>query len=187
MPAHRIVSARALVALAILILSCVASQAQTMKPGLWEVRHQAQLDPQQQAQMDEARKEMAAMPPDQRKMMESMMAQRGMSADMAGGGMMVKVCVTKEQAERDAPPVDDRTDCKHDVKRDGKVIHTRFECSKPPSQGEGDITMTSPEAYSMKMRVTSQRDGKAQTMAMSGEGRWLGSECGAIKPRIATR
>jgi hypothetical protein len=159
------------------------AMAQTMKPGLWEVRQQPQLDAQQQAQMDQARQQMAAMPPEQRKQMEAMMAQRGMSVDLAGGGTTVKVCITKEQASRDAPPVDDRGDCKQSVKRDGAVIHTRFECSKPPSKGEGEITLSGPEAYSMQMRVTSERGGKPATMVMKGQGRWLGTDCGNVKPR----
>lgn len=188
MPAVRIVLERALVALAILALPCAASRAQGIRPGLWEVRQQPQLDPAQKAQMDEARQQMAALPPDQRKMMESVMAQRGMSVDITGGGgATMKICVTPEQAQRDAPPVNDSADCKHTLQRDGKVLHTRFECTKPPSHGEGDITLNSPEAYSMKMRVTTQRDGRPQTMSMNGEGRWLAAECGDIKPRTATR
>lgn len=171
-----------LVALASLFLVCTASQAQSMKPGLWEIKQQTQLDPALQAQMDQARQQMAALPPEQRKMMESMMAQRGMSIDMAGGGMTMKVCVSKEQAEHDEPPVDEKGDCKHDIQRKGNVIHTRFACSNPPSEGEGDVTITSPQAYSMKMHVTTQDDGKPRTMTMNGTGRWLGTDCGNIKP-----
>ena len=173
--------ARLFVALAAVALSAGAA-AQSMKPGLWEVRQQPQLDAQQQAQMDQARQQMAAMPPEQRKQMEAMMAQRGASVDLTGGGVTVKVCVTKEQAARDAPPVDDRGDCKQDFKRDGAVIHTRFECSKPPSKGEGEITLASPEAYSMQMRVTGERGGQPATMVLTGQGRWIGTDCGAVKP-----
>lgn len=187
MVSRRLQSRPRIVALAALLVICTASQAQSMKPGLWEIRQQAQLDPEMQAQMEEARKQMAAMPPEQRKMMESMMAQRGMSIDMAGGGTTMKVCVSKEQAERDEPPVNDKSDCKHDIKRSGNVVHMRFACSDPPSQGEGDVTITSPQAYSMKMRVTTQDDGKPRTMAMNGTGRWLGAECGNIKPSNAAR
>jgi len=158
--------------------------AQSMKPGLWELRQQRELDPQMQAQMDEMRQQMAALPADQRKMMESMMAQRGMSID-GGAGTTAKVCITKEQAERDALPVDDRGgDCRHDAKRSGAVIRMRFECTKPPSKGEGDITIAGPEAYSMQMRVTSESEGRPVTMVMMGQGRWLASDCGTVKPAL---
>ncbi len=33
----------------------------------------------------------------------------------------------------------------------------------------------------MKMRVTTQDDGKPRTMAMNVTGRWLGADCGNIK------
>ncbi len=79
-----------------------------MKPGLWEIHQQTQLDPAQQAQMDEARQQMAALLPEQSKRMESMLAQRGISIDMTGNGMTMKVCVSKEQAERDEPPFDEK-------------------------------------------------------------------------------
>lgn len=177
----------ALVAFATSLMVCTAGQAQSMKPGLWEIRQQTQLDPEQQVQMEEARKQMAALPPDQRKMMESMMAQRGMSIDMAGGGTAMKVCVSKEQAERNEPPVNDQNDCKHDMQRKGNVIQMRFECGDPPSKGDGNVTITSPQAYSMAMRVTTQRDGKPHTMNMNGTGRWLNADCGALKPVGATR
>lgn len=176
-----------LVTVASLLVACAASQAQTMKPGLWEIRQQMQLDPEMQAQMDQARQQMASLPPEQRKLMESMMAQRGMSVDMGSGGTALKVCVSKEQAERSEPPIDDKSDCKHDTKRSGNVIHMRFECSDPPSKGEGDVTLESAQAYSMKMRMTSQHDGKPQTVSMNGTGRWLGAACGDIKPSSTTR
>ena len=172
---------RSWIALSAVAFAGVAA-AQSLKPGLWEVRQQPQLDPQQQAQMDQARQQLAALPPEQRKQMEAMMAQRGASVDLAGGGTTVKVCITKEQAARDAPPLDDRADCKQDFKRDGAVIRTRFECSKPPSKGEGEITLASPEAYSMQMRVTGERGGQPATMVLTGQGRWIGTDCGAVKP-----
>ena len=55
-------------------------------------------------------------------------------------------------------------------------------CTKPPSTGEGQVTFTSPEAYSMKMVVTSESRGKPEKMNMEGGGKWLGADCGNIKP-----
>ncbi len=48
-------------ALATLALLSLAAHAQTMKPGLWEIKQQPQLDAKRQAQLDEARKQMAKM------------------------------------------------------------------------------------------------------------------------------
>jgi hypothetical protein len=48
--------------------------AQNMKPGLWEMSTQMKGDGQMGAAMAEAQKELANMPPEQRKMMQDMMA-----------------------------------------------------------------------------------------------------------------
>ncbi|WP_371816987.1 hypothetical protein [Rhodoferax sp. AJA081-3] len=37
-----------------------------------------------------------------------------------------------------------------------------FVCTKPPSSGEGQVTFTSPDAYSMKMTTTSMVRGKPE-------------------------
>lgn len=44
------------------------------------------------------------MPPEPRKMMESMMARRDIGMNMVGGVITLKTCITKEQAERNVAP-----------------------------------------------------------------------------------
>ena len=166
------------------VLSALPSQAQNMKPGLWEIKQQPQLDPKQQAQMEQAQKQMAAMPPEQRKMMEEMMSKHGVSMGMSGGVITIKTCISKEQAERNTPPVTDQANkCKHDVQRSGSLIKMRFSCTEPPSEGESEMTLKSGgEGFTSKTRVTSQREGRSQTMTLNAEASWLGSDCGSIKP-----
>jgi hypothetical protein len=83
-------------------LATAAAQAQSIKPGLWEMSQKmggnAQMDPAA-AQMQQ---QMAGMSPAQRKQMEAMLAQRGMGmpAQGAGGGMAMKVCITPEMAAK---------------------------------------------------------------------------------------
>ena len=166
------------------LLACAAMPAveQNMKPGLWEIKQKPQLEGKQQAQMEEAQKQMANLPPDQRKMMEQMMAQRGVSIGMADGAISIKVCVSPEQAAKNAPPVSDKGNCKHDVTRSGSTTQVRFNCTNPVSEGESEVKVLGSDAYTTKTRITTQRDGKAETMNMSGEGRLLGSDCGTLKP-----
>jgi len=57
-----------------------------------------------------------------------------------------------------------------------------FTCTNPPSSGEGEVTFSSPDAYSMKMVVNTTIQGRAEKINMDGSGRWLGSDCGDIKP-----
>jgi len=175
---HRILPALLLLAIALPALS----QAM-MKPGLWEIRQQPQMNAAQQAQMAQAQQQMAAMPPEQRKMMEQMMASRGISMDMSGGGIGLKMCVSKEQAERNQPPVVDKGKCTHDSQRSGSTIRTQFRCTDPAAEGDSEVTLRgNGEGFSSKTRITHQRDGKPETLQISGEARWLGADCGGLKP-----
>lgn len=172
-----------LVALGLVGLPVLAA-AQGMKPGLWEMSQKPQLDAAQQAKMEQAQKAMANMPAEQRQMMEQMMSQRGISMSaMAGGVISVKTCVSKEQAERHEMPVSENGRCKHDVQRSGKTVRTHFVCTDPASEGDGEFTFDSPEHYSSKLSI--KRGDK--TMSVSGEARWLGADCGSIKPHGAPK
>lgn len=158
------------------------AQSQTaMKPGLWQIRQQMELDPAQQAQMEQMRKQIAAMPPAQRKQMEEMMGRNGAGMDAAaGGGSTSKVCVTPEDVARQSVPMEQRPDCKYDQSRSGATTNIKYVCTKPPSQGDIEITTLGPERYTMKMRGTG--GAKGTKMAMQGEGQWLGADCGSVKP-----
>ena len=57
-----------------------------------------------------------------------------------------------------------------------------FVCTQPPSSGEGTVTYNGSESYSVKMQTTSTVRGQAEKMEMQSTGRWLGSDCGNIKP-----
>jgi hypothetical protein len=139
------------------------------------------------AQMAKMQAELAKMPADKRQMMESMMAQRGISVGGAGPagspGMTLRTCMTKEQAERGEPPEDDKRQCKREsLSRSGSTIKFKVVCSNPPSTGEGEFTMTSEKAYSGKMTMTAQVNGKPTAMEMQQSGKWVAAECGDVKP-----
>ena len=171
-----------------LLLACLAStaaipsQAQALKPGLWEFKQTPQLDAARQAQMAQAQKAMENMPADQRAMLEQMMAQRGISVNMAGGSISLKTCVTKEQAERNLAPVTNNGQCTQDVKRSGNVIQTHFVCTNPDSEGDATVTLRGSDAFTNDVTVRTLRQGKAETTKVSGEGRWLGAACGDVQP-----
>jgi hypothetical protein len=158
------------------------TQAQTMKPGLWEFKQTPQLDPARQAQMAQMQKARDSMAPEQRKMMEQMMAQRGISVDMAGGVVSIKTCVTPEQAERNFAPVAQNGSCTQESKRSGNTIQTHFVCTNPSSEGDAVITLRGSEGFTNDVTMRQQRQGKTETTKISGEGRWLGADCGAVQP-----
>lgn len=165
--------------------------AQTMKPGLWEISNKMQSDSgEMEKAMADMQKQMAAMPADQRKMMQDMIAKQGVGvAPGAGGGMTssIKICMTKEMAERNEMPRQEG-DCKQTVSaRAGNSMKISFVCTKPPSSGDGQVTFNGPESYSMHMNMNSSAHGKPTKMTMDSTAKWLATDCGTIKPLAAPR
>lgn len=157
--------------------------AQNMKPGLWEINNK--MGGEQGAQMAQLQQQLASMPPEQRKMMQDMMSKQGVNmAPGAGGGMAVRICVTKEMAARNEAPAGQQGDCKQEqMKRSGNTTKFKFTCANPPSSGEGEVTLHNPESYSMKMNVTSQSaKGRPGNMTMDAQGKFISSDCGNVKP-----
>ena len=170
--------------LALALLSAApAVHAQKLSPGLWENTLVVQ-NPELEGQMAKMQAELAKMPPDKRQMMESMMAQRGMSLAPAGGGsgISVRSCLSKEQAERGEPPEDEKRNCKRDsLSRSGSTLKFKVSCSNPPSTGEGEFTLTSDKAYTGKMTMSSTC-APGGGMAVQQTGKWLSADCGSLKP-----
>jgi hypothetical protein len=171
------------------LVTAPAVLAQTLKPGLWEINNKMQSGSGQLEQgMAEMQKQMAAMPPEQRKMMQDMMAKQGVSLGAgAPGSMVAKICMTKEMAERNEVPAQ-QGDCKTTTSpRAGNTMKVSFVCTQPPSSGEGQVTFISPDAYTMKMAMKTTVQGKPETMTMDGGGKWLSADCGSIKPMALPR
>jgi hypothetical protein len=165
-------------------LFSLAALAQTTKPGLWEISSKLEggSKPEMAKLMEEAQKQMAAMPPEQRKMMQEMMAKQGMNMSIkSDGSTVVKVCISPEMANR--PPIEQQKDCTYSApSRSGNTQRVSYQCTQPVTSGEVEITFNGADEYAGKMRVTTTEKGKKETMNMSTTGKFLGSNCGAIKP-----
>ena len=174
-------------ALVVAVVSGIAmgASAQTMKPGLWEISQKMQGGSGDlSAQMAAAQEQMAKLPPEQRKMMEDMMAKQGvtMGAGGPGGGMTLKICMTKEMAERDEVPAGQGDCTSTRSPRVGNTLKFSVVCTKPPSSGDGQITFNGPDAYAMKMTLNTSVKGQPQKMNMESSGKFLGADCGTVKP-----
>ncbi len=180
-----------LVVAGLLALASLGASAQNQKPGLWEITSKmagggadsekiAKAQAQMQAQM-------AAMSPEQRKMVEGAMAKNGvqMGAGGPGGGMTMKVCLTEEMVKRGQMSTGQAAQhgCTSTLSpRVGNTMKMSFTCTQPPSSGEGQFTFTSPDAYTMQMTTRSTRGGTEHQMSMQATGRWLSADCGSVKP-----
>lgn len=168
-----------LVAAAAALAFALPAGAQTMKPGLWEI-HNKMGGGQMDAAMAEMQKQLAQMPPAQRKQMEAAMAQRGMKMAPGAGGMSVQMCMTKEMVERNDVPVQDGCTATQN-KRSGNRVQFAFRCTNPPSSGEGEMTFT-PESYTSHMTMKGLVQGKTETIVSDTTGKWLKADCGSVKP-----
>ena len=159
-----------------------AAQAR-LQPGLWE--HTMQMKSgsgQMEGAIAQMQARLAAMPPDKRKQIEAMMAQQG--AALGGTPGTVRVCLSKEAAERGESPQSDGR-CKQEaLQRNGNTVRFRFTCAgDPPSSGEGEYTLAGPTAYNGRMVVNTTRRGQPERMEMTQSGKWLSADCGGLKPR----
>ncbi|HEY1102995.1 MAG TPA: DUF3617 domain-containing protein [Burkholderiaceae bacterium] len=168
----------------LLAASAATAQQQKMQPGLWD--HSFTMKSQSgktESAMAQMQQQMASLPPEQRKMVEQMLARQGVS--MGPKGNSVKVCITKEQAELDSIP--QREGCTQKVQRVGaNTVKVSFSCQggrgEPPSSGEGTLQFSSPKAYDGTFVVKTVVDGKPDQVEMTQSGKWLAADCGAIKP-----
>lgn len=171
--------------LAALVLgfSVSGAQAQAGKPGLWEVTSKLGGSPEMDKAMAQMQQQLANMPPEQRKQMEAMMGKQGVSMSGAPGGIVAKMCLTKDMVDRSQMPMQTEGDCTSSVTdKTSTGMTLKFTCANPPSSGEGQYTFASDSAYTMKMKINTQQQGRPGTTTLESSGKWLSAECGAVKP-----
>jgi len=171
---------RSLPLAALALVFGVGAQAQTappIKPGLWQITSDRQTDGQPAPDLGEHLKQM---PPEMRKRMEANMKQQGV--DMSGGPGSMKICQTRESLDQGRWQ-GEQGNCKTDfTSRTGSTWKWRSTCSQPPSQTEGEASFSNPESYTVKSSTTMTMQGKAQVTKMTMNGKWLGADCGGLKP-----
>ncbi len=164
---------RTLVFLVLVASTSLATAAEAIKPGLWEITTQM------------SGGDMPAMPAmsaAERKQMEAL----GIKMPGAAGGAMsvvVKHCITKEQAEMREPPQspeDRRQRCERkDVKTSGNTTTWKIEChGEQKTTGTGTITYSGDKSYTGESTITMQ-DSKRGTTTMKQKfsGKWLATAC----------
>ena len=157
------------------------AQAQTappIKPGLWQVHSEREVDGQK-AQMPDMSERLKNMPPEARKQIEAMMKQRGV--DMGGGGDM-RICLSKESLD---PGQWQRNQgsCKTDYGTRSSGMWTwHTSCREPASETDGEARFTGSESYTVKTATTMTLQGETRTTRMTLNSKWLGPDCGDIKP-----
>lgn len=175
------------------IAAAAASAQPAIKPGQWEVRHAMKSSSGEVEQaVAEAQRQIAAMPPEQRRMMQEMLARQGVAMG-AGGPPHVFTCISPEMAASRALPVQQQGACTTTVTgRAGNSIDMRFTCSDPPSSGTGRFTVHDPERYSGRWTIVNApvKGRPAEQIDMDIQARWVAAACsgggggGGMRPMV---
>jgi Protein of unknown function (DUF3617) len=161
------------------------AQSSSLKPGLWEIKPISQImdGRDMTAQMASAQakmqQEMANMPPEQRKQMETMMGPQGASA-----GSSMRICVSPAMAARDKPMVDPEGRCEPaTVNRSGNKTSFEFNCTANgrTSVGKGESTVSG-DTVTTRVDMTMTDARGRHTIKSESQMKYLGSDCQGIKP-----
>jgi hypothetical protein len=157
-----------------------AQTAPPIKPGLWQVRSEREVDGQK-SKMPDMSEHLKNMPPEQRKQIEDMMKQRGV--DMSGGSMNdMKICLGKDSVDPDQWQRNQGS-CKTDyLSRTGTTWKWHTSCREPAAETDGEAHFNSSDSYTVKTATTMAIQGQTRTTRMTLNSKWLGPDCGDIKP-----
>lgn len=132
------------------------------------------------AQMEQ---QMAALPPEQRKMMEQSMAAQGV-VKSSNKPHTLKVCISPEKAKQSFIPATDGQCEQKLVRSSANTLWFKYSCKgNPPSSGEGEYTFSADTAYTGKMTMRTTVQGKPEVMQMNHTGKWISGDCSKLKLR----
>lgn len=156
---------------AMLMAATTSLAADRMKPGLWEMTMKS-----------DAMKAMPQIPPEQLEKMKQM----GIKIPvMQNGAMTHKVCYTKEMVEQDKPPSSGREQqCQSkNFTRSGNTYAGDIVCDMPEMKGTGNVKGSfNPDSMTSVYDFKGVSHGQPVSQHIETTGRWLGNDCGDVKP-----
>lgn len=156
-----------------LCFSSMAWAAGQIKPGLWEMTMKS-----------DAMKNMPKIPPEQLKKMREM----GITMPhMQEGGMVTKVCISRQMAEREQPPEmnQNQSGCQtKNYQRASSSYSMDIICDGPNMKGEGKVkgTYSGSENFSSTYNFKGLAHGRPVDQHHESSGKWLSADCGDLKP-----
>lgn len=161
--------------LSLCLLPALAS-ALEIQPGLWEISSKhLQADGQEAPGMQQMLEQMKDLPPEQRQMMEQMLAQQGVQLGDKG----VRICMSAAQIQAQQIPLQDPdSGCSNEItERSADLWKFRFTC--PDGQGEGETRFLSDKEFTTQVNGT--YDGKSSSM--QSHATWIAADCGELQAR----
>ena len=166
----------ALILAAALAPAIAGAQTPPIKPGLWEVRSDRKLDGQAAPAPADAMKNLS---PEVRAKIQAQMKANGVAIGSNGAN---RVCLDKSSL--DAGRWQSRaTTCKTDYStRTASSWKWHSTCTQPESASDGEATFTNAENYTVTTTSTHSFRGEPKTTQMTIRAKWLGADCGDLKP-----
>ena len=170
-------------AVAFVAFGAAAQTAAPMKAGLWQIHVEREENGQKLPDASQRMKDhMKDMTPERRKQFEEMMKQRGV--DLSGGNE-IKLCYSQKMVERRAWA--DQGTCKTDYSsRTANFWKWHSSCAQMSYEGDGEATFPDSENFTVKSSGVSTVGGKSRASSSTRTGKWLGADCGELKPMDST-
>lgn len=150
--------------------------AEQIQPGLWEVSSSGmQIDGQPLPAMQQMLEQLDRLPPEQRQVMEQMLARQG----VALGDQGVRVCLTEEQVKARRLPIEQEAGCTQEI-TDSSASHWTFRYQCPSSKGEGTARFISDREFTTEVKSTIQSGQGTQDAEVKSHARWVAADCGAL-------
>jgi hypothetical protein len=160
-----------------------------IKPGLWEIQNRVNINGQSmpdmsahmaeaQKHMAEMQKHMAEMPPEMQERMKAALSQNN-HMGMTDKG--VTVCMSQDQINRsEIGNHDPDNHCKTtDIQRNGDKTTIKMHCDAPH---EADMTTEVTRINDTEWHSITHMTTGGRTIDSTGQGKWLKTDCGNLKP-----
>lgn len=180
-------------ALATVGASNAFAQPPTIKPGLWQIQMTlpgGMKGNPMAGQIEMMKSQMASLPPDQRREMEKVIAGlQAQGTEFTSDGLRTNQCITKEDIARfDFMGNKGPDSCTRKSTPMPGGMNVSMQCTKPKMNLDAVVKFQGENAYTFQSTATmAGPDGKMTTQKSSGSGKWLGSDCGLLKPAPANQ
>ena len=162
-------------AFAALLPAIALAQTPPVKPGLWEISSDRDASGRKGPPPADRLKNM---PPEARAKIEAMMREKGVAMNADG---TTRICMTKETM--DPARWANTASCKTDyATRSSSSWKWHSVCTQPQGVVDGEAVFASTESYTISTSTTFTLSGEAKVSQHKMQGKWLGGDCGDLKP-----
>jgi hypothetical protein len=176
---------RRLLILACTLAPCVALAGPQLKikPGLWEMT----IDHQSQGRPPIPQEVLDKMPPEQRARFEATMKKH---QDAGPKHDAYKECITQKDLDRPMFGKEQEENCTHEiVKATATHMEMKFQCTEEGQTRSGTTSYDAPDSehVSGATVVHAAAGERAMTVNVHFAGKWLGADCGDVKPHTRAK